>query len=183
MSDQNVNFLPVGIEPPSPDEELALEDAAADVGFAGVELVRAPPPPLGRTPAYDFVEKAFVPSVSGGALMLYGEATLRQWVEKCLRTIRGASPAVDPDFGVERRPEDLIDGGAIDPAEHAAAEADWTTALLRHPRINRVEGWAVDVQDEGEVVEVTARITAEGLGPEDTLEPIDIALRLGGLNG
>jgi hypothetical protein len=167
--DEGYSPLEAGVEPPDADEELALEDELAGSDDALI-VEQEPPAPLGRTPAIDFVERTFVPSLAGGPLMLYGLDTLGQWVEKCLRTRRGAHPAVHPDFGVDITPSDLMDGGPADPAELAEAEDDWTRALLVHPRISEVDEWDFDIDPDDDAVYVTFRVVPEGDSDNDDPE-------------
>lgn len=153
------------------DDELALEEDLAAAGPAAVAPTAVPP--LGSTPAYDFASQTFLPSSTGGTVRLYGLATLGQWCEKCLLTRIGESPAVAPSFGVTILPTDLLDGDELDEAELAEAFADWSDALLRHPRISSVEDWDAAYDDEEGTVSVSVSVTPEGM-----YEPIEVALTM-----
>lgn len=170
--DEGYEPIPAGLEPLNADDELALEE---DLAVAGAQptltVATGPPPPLGRTPAIDFLAGTFVPFVSGGPLMLRGTATLSQWCEKCLRTRRGENPAVDGDFGVTVVAEDLIDGDVVDESAIAEAIDDWTEALLVHPRVSGVEEWSIDYLDGTDYVNVSFRVIPEG----DNVEQVVIS--------
>lgn len=128
-------------DPPDAASEIALENGLVDPGALIIDA--QPPTPLGRAAAYDFVQRQFVPGITGAPLMVYGLATLAQWAEKCLRTLRGAHPAVDPDFGLDRMFTDLLDGGPFDAGAAAEFEAIVDRALRVHPWISSVEDWQV----------------------------------------
>lgn len=180
FTDEGFELVPAGIEPLEADEELALEEAlAGGAGDDPLVVQRQQPPPLGRTPAYDFVERTFVPGQAGGPLTVSGLDALRFWIEKCLRTRQGENPAVDPGFGVTIMAEDLLDGGVLDDSALAEAYEDWERALLVHPRISSVEAISIDAQDDDDAVYVTLRVVPEGLGDE-VLAIDDLPLPIGG---
>lgn len=142
--DEGFDPLPALSEPPDPDTELSIQDAIADSATTTIEPV-AEPTPLGRAPAYNFLEPRLVPGVAGGPLMTRGYDTLATWIEKCLRTRRGENPAVDPDFGCEILVEDLLsEGEPFDPSAIAEYTAAIERALLVHPRIASVDDFEVD---------------------------------------
>ena len=155
-----------------------LRRALVEEGLHALPLVVTvePPPPLGSGPAYDFVNRTLIPSASGGPLMRTGVAGVAQWMEKCLHTRQGESPACDPSFGVRILPTDLLDGGVLDEDRLGAAEEDWTRALTTHPRSSSLSDWEVTTDDDGAVC-VTFRAPLEGLG--DTVLEVD-QLRLTG---
>lgn len=167
-------LLPPGIEPMEAD--VALEREGDFLGSDPIEVETGPPPPLGRTPAYDFVGRTFLPSRAGGVLMLTGLGTLEQWIEKCIRTRRGENPACDPDFGVEVLPIDLLDGGVLDESAIAEAYGDWTRALETHPRISDVADWSIDYAPGDDAVFIGFRYSAEGTGGE--LEDVTANLQI-----
>lgn len=175
FSDEEFPVLPPESEPPDADEALSLQDALADSDDLDVD--QDPPVPLGRTPAIDFVQRTFVPNTAGGPLMLYGDESLRQWIEKCLRTRRGDSPAVHPDFGLDALIFDLVDGGIFDESAAAEYQAIVERALPVHPAIASVDEFDVDYSDGDDAA--TARIVvakvAEG---EDPLE-LDLSIPIG----
>jgi hypothetical protein len=178
QNDEGFELVPPGVEPLEADAALALEDDLA----GGDPLVLAPtaPPPLGRAPAYDFVERRFIPGQAGGPLEVTGLSTLALWIEKALRTRQGENPAVDPGFGVSILPEDLLDGGVLDDSALAEAYDDWERAILVHPRVSAVEAMRVEI-DPGVVdyIFLTLRVTPEGLG-DDVLAIDALPLPIGG---
>lgn len=136
--DEGFSPLPALTEAADPAEELRLQDAFADAGT--VVVPSAAPVPLGRAPAYDYVNHRLIPGKAGGPLMTRGRATLAGWIEKCLRTRRGENPAVDPDFGLDILAEDLLaEGVAFDPAAISEYLAAVERGLLVHPRIAGLE--------------------------------------------
>jgi hypothetical protein len=131
------------------DEELEAIDAAEAEAEAGELVVPAePPPPLGRSWAFDFSSGQFVPARAGAPTPTYGLATLRGWIEKCLRTRRGAHPVHDDDYGVDI--PDEIWGGNLDHDALGDLAQDVEDALLQHPRIMRVVGFRLEGYDDEE---------------------------------
>jgi Protein of unknown function (DUF2634) len=159
--DEGFSPLPAFSQPVDPLAELTLEDALADDEQPAE--IPAPPAPLGRAPAYDFIEHRFIPSVAGGPLMTRGTATLATWVEKCLRTRRGESPAVDPDFGCDIVAEDLLEEGEPFDASAVAEYVDAIKrALLTHPRISDIEGLSVEGSEDDDAVIISLRVVTDG---------------------
>lgn len=152
------------LEPPeNPDEELDLVDDEEQP----FEVAEGPTvPPLGRTPAFDFVQQTLMPSAAGGPLMLYGVDALAQWIEKALITPKGAAPACHEDFGIESV-NHLITGGPFDASAVAELEQMVTDALTVHPRIIGVEGFEADHVEGDDAVTVSFRVLYQG---EDDLE-------------
>lgn len=128
-------FLPLGDEPVSAEDELALVDA--DILALGNEAVvqEDPPPPLGRGWAFDFGGGTGFRSGKGqGPQLTYGIDTLRVWCEKALRTDRGAHPIHPDDYGMDN-PYGAI-GMFHD--EDPDLEQRVVDALTFHPRITAV---------------------------------------------
>lgn len=165
LTDDGYDVLPASTAPVSETEALTLEDALADP--QALDAPQNPPAPLGRTPAIDFAEQTFVPSTASGPLMLYGDDTLKQWVDKCLRTRRGENPACDPQFGCDLLFQDMIDGNPYDESTAAVYEDIVSRALSVHPDIDSIEDFAIDYADGDEAAFVTFAVikTAAGQDP------------------
>lgn len=168
--------LPALTEPPDPDRELELQDALAD--DAGTVEESVPPAPLGRAPAYDFIAHRLLPGAAGGPLMTRGLETLATWIEKCLRTRRGESPAVDPDFGCDLIAEDILsEGDPFDAAAIAELTAAAERALLMHPRLTSIETFRIEHDPDDDAVFVTLAGEVDG---DDLAEFTLQRLRIGG---
>lgn len=179
LTDDGFDVLPPSTEPPTADDALTLEDTLADPSLLDQE--QDPPPPLGRTPAIDFVQRTFVPNTAGGPLMLYGLDTLRQWVEKCCRTRRGENPACDPQFGLDRLFADMIDGTPFDEAVAAEFEGIVERAVAIHPFLDSIDEWEIDYindDDDFATVRFVVMPVQQGQDPVD----IDIQLPATGAN-
>lgn len=176
ITDEGFALLPAGTEPPDPDAALSLEQALVDPGALPTEL--GAPVPLGRAPAIDFVQRRFIPQTAGGPLMLYGLATLGQWVEKCLRTRRGENAACDPEFGLDALFEDLIDGGPYDAGAAAEFEAIVERALAVHPVIDSITEWSIAYTDGDDAAFASFRVipVTEGSDPI----ALDVSIPVGG---
>lgn len=159
--DERFSPLPALTDPVDPLDELTLQDALADQ--VPVSGPTGPPAPLGRAPAYDFIQHQLLPGAAGGPLMTRGVATLATWVEKCIRTRRGENPAVDPSFGCDLLAEDVLEEGVpFDPAATAEFAAAVSRALLVHPRITSVEDVTVDGGLDDDLVTVSFHVTTDG---------------------
>jgi hypothetical protein len=133
------------ITPPAPEAEEGLTPPDADE-LPTVVVDPAPPPPLGRSWAFDFGSESFVRS-RGVPLETRGTQTLLGWIDKCLHTERGALPIHPPEYGVV----DLrsIFGRPVDQLSAQELEERFREALTFHPRI-------ADVTDLRLVVDETA---------------------------
>lgn len=156
MDDEGFDLQPPGVEAPGPTAETAAE------GAAGIAAPAPAPLPLGRSWALDFAQRRFIPGTAGGPLAVRGDDTLRQWVEKCLRTPRGGAPAVDPQFGVDVLPHEVFDGGPFDLDVATEAMRDWRTAIEQHPRVVSVEDMRMDGSLDSDVAVLSFRVLTEG---------------------
>lgn len=149
----DTTFLP---EPQYPDD---LDPAAAlDVlDKRLVDPTAAPPdlivtddalPPYGRGWAFDFSINRLVVQSGGGVSQTYGLQTLRTWVEKCLRTDRGAHPIYSDEFGMVR-PFDMIGQQLTDVSSEDLQERI-TDALTKHPSIVDVQGFSMTYSTDGD---------------------------------
>jgi hypothetical protein len=173
-TDEGFDPLPALTEALDPRDELRIEDAFADP--ATLAVPDQTPEPLGRAPAYDFVNHRLLPGGAGGPLMIRGAATLGQWVDKCLRTRRGENPAVDPDFGSDLLPEDLLgEGRPFDPSAVAEYIAAAERALRVHPRISDVDDMRItsDPDDDAVMLSFTVIVDDDEI-PELTFNRLPI---------
>jgi hypothetical protein len=134
-------LLPDQQEPLPTDDAFQRFEELLDPDTSDADLVvtEDEPPPLGRGWAYDFQQRQFIRSPTAhGPLETHGIATLRVWIEKCLRTARGAYPIYDDDFGIDT-PADFF-GGPVSQFPDDLLRDRVTDALTRHPQI-------VDVSD------------------------------------
>lgn len=161
MSEQEFTaptFLPAEDEPPSADDALsAVEEELSDLpALDDVDLqVEAPDelPPIGRGWAFDFQEPGFRRGVSGrGVLATRGVETLRGWIDKALRTARGAHAVHPDDYGMDD-PWRLI-GTPLSRAPIAEYEDDVRRALTFHPRIADVTDFRVALDPDVPAVEL-----------------------------
>lgn len=162
-----------------PDDERALTAAEEAGQLAQPEAVDSPPlvveqvapPIIGKSWAFDFVEGRYVPTMTGGVVATRGRETLRFWVEKCLRTPRGAFPIYDDEYGLEGG-YDLL-GGQYDPGEVAALGQRIEDALLYHPNITAVTGFAWDFDQDDETLWLSFTVVTD---QGDTLDFQDFVL-------
>jgi hypothetical protein len=146
-------LLPVQEQPLAPDDAFLRYEESLDRRPDSTDLVvtQEPPPPLGRSWAYDFDLHQFVRSPGQhGPLETHGISTLETWVEKCLRTARGAYPIYSDDFGIEL-PADLF-GGNVASFPTDLFRDRVTDALTKHPRIVRVSDFAFAIDETEEYI-------------------------------
>jgi hypothetical protein len=93
-----------------------------------------------------------VPGGGHGPLETRGLSTLTTWVEKALRTDRGAHPVHPDGYGIER-PFDLV-GQPVDTNQAAALHERIREALVFHPRISDVTDFSSDFDPDEEYVSV-----------------------------
>ena len=150
-------FLPVDDFPDDLDPEATLavlDERLLDPTTAPPDLlVDAPPtPPPGRSWAFDFAENQFVQRSSGVAV-LRGLPTLRQWIDKCLRTDRGAHPIHSDDYGMIR-PFDII-GMPLAAISSDDLHQRVEEALVFHPLIAGVQDFLMDYDPMDTVLNVS----------------------------
>lgn len=134
-------LLPIDDVPLEPEEELELLDDELESFPDADDIVvtEEEPPPIGRSWAFDFQHNRFERGVRAqGPLETHGQTTLRYWVEKCLRTARGAHPIHPEDYGMNDPTGNF--GLPLAEAKGANLEGDIRDALTFHPNI-------VDVTD------------------------------------
>lgn len=146
---------------PSTDVPLTGDDAfntlqrTLEATPNAVDLIVAaePPKPIGRSWAFDWVQRRFVkPTGALGPKPTLGRETLTQWIEKALRTARGAHPVHPVDYGFEPPHGGLIGRqvGTVPPdLEQRVREA-----LTFHPAIADVTDFLFDWDDDDEYLRV-----------------------------
>jgi hypothetical protein len=169
-------LLPIQEQPLAPDDAFTRYEESLDRRPDATDLVvvQEEPPPLGRGWAYDFQRRQFIRSATAhGPLETHGLTTLEMWVEKCLRTARGAHPIYSDDFGIEL-PADFF-GGPVSSFPDDLFRDRVIDALTKHPRIIDVTDFAFDYDPDEEWV--AASFTVE-TGTGDTLNFANV--RIGG---
>lgn len=157
MSEPVSTIFPSDEEEPTTEElllaaEQAVLASASESDNTDDLVVTEPEPiPLGRSPVMDFQAGAFL-SGSAGLLTTRGLGTLEQWIEKCLRTDRGAHPVHPDGYGMVR-PTDLI-GRPVDEVPVAELENRIRDALTFHPRISEVSDFVTDYNPDDERFDV-----------------------------
>lgn len=151
-------LLPIEDETLDPIQELAALDAALEATPDIDDLIVQDdePLPLGKSWAYDYALGRFVSStniVAHGPLAVHGLHTLEGWIEKTLRTDRGAHPVHSDAYGIER-PFDMIGqpvarGLPDDYPERARR------ALLLHPHIAAIRRFRVEMDPDQDMMLVS----------------------------
>ena len=159
-------LLPATPETDVDDDIAALEDLPAFDDDTSEDLVvdEPEPEPIGKSWAFDFVNGVFLFVSAQGPSATWGETTLRYWIEKCLRTPRGALPIHDPDYGMEGL-RGLI--GAIPDEVIADLEPRVRDALLFHPRITDILDFETEYDPMNEHVEVSFTVVTDEEGIEE----------------
>lgn len=143
-------------------DALAALEAATRAYPTSPDLVvsAAPPPPLGRSYAFDFPNHEFVMHGSGPRTTR-GEETLKGWVEKAIYTARGAHPVHPPSYGIEGGTDDFF-GGPVGQIP-ASTQERIRNALLFHPRIADVRDFKVvfDPNDSYAIISLTVVLDDE----------------------
>lgn len=157
MADDLTTFLPEDDFPDDLDPQATL-----DVLDERLVDPTAPPPdllvtqgteaPLGRSWAFNFLTNRFVVRASGVA-KTSGLETLRQWIEKCLRTDRGAHPIHSDDYGMVR-PFDMI-GMPLAAISSEDLKNRIEDALIVHPLIAGVQDFTMTYDPLDTVLEAS----------------------------
>lgn len=95
--------------------------------------------PIGKSFLFDFQRGDFILR-DGKLVAVEGEAALRIWIEKVLRTDKYKYPIYSREYGISL--EDLIIGHNL-PLEFIKSEVkrEVTEALLAHPHITDISDW------------------------------------------
>jgi hypothetical protein len=133
------------------DAELAA--LAASVSADGTDVLTVATDtrsPIGMSWAFDFLSNRFQTFKNKGPLETHDIQTLYGWMEKCLRTDRGAHPVHPPGYGMVR-PFDMI-GLPVAQAIGSDLEARITDALLFHPRIAAVRDFSFEIDPDDDLI-------------------------------
>jgi Protein of unknown function (DUF2634) len=155
-------LLPEDDEPLAEDELLDdLDQSIEDFPDQDDLVVTTPEaPPLGRSWAFDYGARKFISGPQGhGPVATYGLETLRQWIEKCMRTDRGAHPIHSDEYGVEGLASGMGEPVATFPT--GDYEQRLHDALLFHPRIADVRSFDWDLEDDDEGVFVSFEVVLD----------------------
>lgn len=175
MADDLTTFLPE-------DDFSGDLDPAATLDVLDERLVdpTAPPPDLtvttappqspGRSWAFNFVTNRFVVRASGVS-QTRGLETLRQWIEKALRTDRGAHPIYSDHYGMER-PFDII-GMPLVAINSDDLQQRIEDTLILHPLIGSVQDFAMDYDPLDTILNVSFTVV---LTDEQVLTVNDLRL-------
>lgn len=113
--------------------------------------------PVGRTWAMDWIARQFIGTeTADGPVMLRGDLALEAWVEKCLRTARGAHPVHPPGYGLAALSLGLIGGpvGVVPPDLESKIE----DALQFHPNIDGIADFNYDYDPDDPSLQVSFTI-------------------------
>lgn len=156
----DTEILPPIEEQDADDTLLAAEELRPFDDDTTLDLVVAeePPPALGKSWAFDFIENEFPITSAQGPVRTRGLVTLRYWIEKALRTNEGDLPIHPPGYGV-RNLSRMLGRGAPDVI--ADLEPAIREALLFHPRITDVLDFSAAFDPDDEFVEVSFRVVTD----------------------
>jgi hypothetical protein len=147
------DFLPPDDPIISADDDLDASLTILDEIVASDLVAADPPPPIGKSYYFDFALKRFTRAGADSPMVTNGLDTLNQWVEKTIRTAKGAHPVYPSDYGMED-PWSIY-GKHPNSADYATLEANIREALTFHPRIVDIDHFAADMDPVDEVVLVT----------------------------
>lgn len=158
MADQP-NYLPLNDDPISPEEAAAgLE--TFDVRDPDELVVdQPPPPPVGRSWGLDFIEGKFFIRPGHGPIETQGDDTLAFWIEKTLRTARGAHPIYPNEYGMVS-PFNMI-GHTLTSADYADLESRIFDALTFHDRITDVVDFAAEQDPADDALVLDFRVVKD----------------------
>lgn len=158
-------------ETPLPDDRLAAISASIAADGTDVLLVTDDErPPVGLSWSFDFLHNRFLTSRNRGPLETRDMQTLYGWMEKCLRTDRGAHPVHPPGYGLVR-PFDMI-GKPVAQAIGTDLEERITDALLFHPRVSAVRDFAFDIDPNDDLILAEFTVVLD----DDTELPMQVSL-------
>lgn len=168
-------LVPVQEEPLALPDALAAYEESLQTPISPDDLVvtETPPPPVGRSWAFDFTTNRFVTSPSAhGPLATSGLATLRLLIEKALRTARGAHPIYDDSYGIDL-PADFIGGPVSKFPSDLYASRVREAAISAHERVVDVIDFQTQVDPTEDYVAVSFTVILDNA---DTLTISNVPL-------
>jgi hypothetical protein len=153
---ETATFLPELDDPSEPEDDFAEIEAALEADPSELDLVvdTAEPEPIGRSWAFDFQQRRFRRGRGLSPQATSGMGTLTQWIEKALRTARGAHPVSPDTYGMPAASLEGMIGsrvGIVPPD----LEERVTETLLFHPRITAVRDFTYSHDEDEEFVLVS----------------------------
>jgi len=110
---------------------------------------------VGKSWAFDFLRSRFIPRRSG-PLRTNGLTSLRYWIEKCLRSERGAAAVWPDEYGTVGTSDFY---GQVWRTEYSVLlEERVAEALSFHPRISRIENFTVKYDRGSTIVQVSFHV-------------------------
>jgi Protein of unknown function (DUF2634) len=140
---------PVDPDVVTPEEALAASEAGVLAEDEATVIIEEAPPPLGQAIAMDFESHSIIADGHGPKLVRR-QLALRQWIEKCLRTHRGAHPIHPEGYGMNEAINDLL-GQSAGVVSLGEVEEEIREALLFHPSISDVTNFQVAIANPDEV--------------------------------
>lgn len=156
MADPVESLLP---ELGTPVVEDVDDEALGDFEGEDVVVADEEAPPIGRSWRYDWVSHRFRDQTSRGIVATRGHSTLQGWIEKALRTDRGAHPIHPDNYGLERAgaeigmPEHLVDVADLEERVHAC--------LTFHPAIVNVREFEAEFDEDAEALYMTFTVVLD----------------------
>lgn len=169
---QAPTFVPTTDNPPDAADQLAGIDASLETFPSAVDLVVTvrPPAPLGRSWSFSWPRRTFLRGNAATPMPTRETQTLYEWVEKCLRTARGAHPIHPPGYGMPGDPTDAVGQrvGWVPPDLYERVKS----AMKFHPRIVDVVDfrYGFDPDDDYLMVQFTLELDDGSELPVDNLQ-------------
>lgn len=148
------------VQPPTAYDLLNdLQDPEGLFNAQAIEVEVDERSAFGRSWQFDFVAGDFTPS-SGGPQATRGLATLRNWIEKCLRTEGGGRfPVYSSQYGMVGVDSMIgLSQAAVDAGDLGDRIYD---ALMFHPRITDIVGFNAFIDPNDETLFVTFRVITD----------------------
>lgn len=160
-TDVATTFVPLTDEPLTGLDAITALESAMEARPSAVDLVVAvdAPAPVGRSWAFSWPDRRFLAAGARSPLATRGNQTLGGWIEKALRTGRGAHPIHPPGYGLPGGAS-LIGGpvGAV-PADLEERVRD---TLTFHPRISDVRDFLYDFDPDQDFLAVSMTVELDG---------------------